>query len=156
MRYGPNFIQSLEPKEITRLPAVATYEGGAEDLRHLRGRAISTQEVEALVYVGERENVWVTMPDGRRHRPWIGCWITELDAAGEVVTKGYGRDADPIPERAPDAMSSGELSGMGLTDAKLADMARTLLGQAYTPDRSGRSDLRRSVYNRVMAAQTHR
>ena len=151
MRYGPNFIQSIDESSYDDLPEHATYEGDAKDLQHLIGRLIPTRDVENVIYVGEREQVWVEMPDGSRRRPWYNCWIHELDGAGKVITKGYGADADPIVERGENAMSAGELSLLGFTDDDLRNMAKEELGEVYNPDRNGPSDLRRSTYDRVMA-----
>lgn len=151
MRYGPNFIQSIDESEYENLPEHATYEGDAADLQHLVGRLIPTRDVEKVVYVGERENVWVTQPDGFRARPWYTCWIHELDANGNAIVDGYDEGAESIVERGENAMSRADLSAVGYTDDDLRKMAKEELGEVYNPDRSGPSDLRRSTYDRVMA-----
>ncbi len=89
MRYPPNFVQSIHPKKLAELPPFATYEGTAPDLLHLRGLPIRTTDIESVVYVGEREQVWVEMPDGDRRRPWASVWISERGPDGEPVVGEY-------------------------------------------------------------------
>jgi hypothetical protein len=147
-RYPANYAQDLDAETLKRLPKFATYEGDAPDLKHLRGLVLETATVEQLVYPGERDNVFVEDEDGTRHRPWRFVEIVELDANGSPVIP----PVEPIPERGPDAMSSGDLGALGMTDQDLIDLAKSELGEVYEPDRPGPSDLRRSIYNRVMAA----
>ncbi|MBX3221918.1 MAG: hypothetical protein KF795_15485 [Labilithrix sp.] len=149
-RYASNFVQSLAAEEYARLPEFATYEGEADDLQHLKGLLIPTRDVEKVVYVGERENVWVEDAEGNRWRPWMGCWITEYDAAGNVVTKGYGADADPIPYIGPNPMARLELASLGFTDHTIAQALKEHLDQDYEPDRPGGSQKRRDAYKRLM------
>lgn len=149
-RYPDNFVQSLEPEELERLPAFATYEGKAADLQHLTDMLIPTKDIEKVVYVGEREQVFVDMPDGTRRRPWAGCAITEYDPQGRVVVTGY--DEPLPPPRGPRAMSTADLGALGFTDDWLTQHAKRLLGETYTPDRPGPSDIRRDVFDRVIAA----
>lgn len=148
--YPDHFVQSLDPEELSALPPLASYEGEARDLQHLRGLLIPTKDVEKVVYVGERENVWVEDADGNRWRPWMGCWIAELDAAGNVVTKGYGDDADPLPYLGPSPMDRAELARLGFTDHTLGEALKDHLGEEYEPDRSGASQKRRDAYRRLM------
>jgi hypothetical protein len=149
-RYPERFSQSLAPEEYEHLPAFATYEGEAHDLRHLKGLLIPTRDIEKVVYVGERENVWVEDADGTRWRPWMGCWITELDAEGNVVMKGYGADADPIPYIGSNPMGLAELASLGWTDITLGQALKVHLGEQYEPDRPGASQKRRDAYKRLM------
>lgn len=151
-RYPERFIQALAPEELDGLPPFASYEGEARDLQHLRGLVIPTKDVEKVVYVGERESVWVDDGDGNRWRPWMGCWITELDAEGNVVTKGYGADADPIPYIGPNPMDRAELASLGFTDHTLGEALREVGGEDYAPDRPGPSQKRRDAFDRLMAA----
>lgn len=149
MRYAPNFTQSLPLEQLAKLPRWATYEGDAEDLQHLVGLELETATVEQLVYVGERENIYVTDEvSGDRWQPWKGIYITELDGAGNPVAPVFHEE---LVDRGANAMSMADLGALGLTDAALANMAKTELGEVYEPDRPGPSDVRRKIFDRVMA-----
>ena len=151
MKYGPNFKQDMPPEALAQLPEWCVYEGDAEDLRHLKGVLIPTADVERLVYVGEREGIWVVEKDGHRSRPWMGIWITEYDAKGNVVTKGYGDGTHKLPKYGPNAMSTADLSALGMTDSELAKAVKDEFGETYEPDRVGPSDRRRKFFDRLMA-----
>ncbi len=146
-RYPPNFSQSIHPRKLAELPPFATYEGTAPDLLHLRGLLIRTTDIESVVYVGEREQVWVERPDGSRWRPWAGVWITELGPDGEPVVRKAKHE--PLPVFGPRAMNTYDLQLEGWNDSELAKSAKEL-GIDYEPDRVGKSDLRREVYDRVI------
>ncbi len=149
MRYPHNFVQHLEPSELPTYSKLCTYEGQAPDLQHLKGLLLEMATVEEIVYVGERENIYAELPDGTRLRPWAGIHITELDAEGNPVKPtGYG-GGHGIPKRGPDAMSRSELNALGMTENELVEHAKTLLGEVYTPEPSGPSDRRRSIYQKV-------
>ena len=151
MRYPANFVQTMPADDLARLPKWCTYEGDAPDLKHLLNLVFETKTIESLVYVGERENIVVQdVVTGERTRPWKFVEIVELDASGKPVVSGY-TNADPIPKRKADAMSRADLASLGMTDADLIDLAKTELGEVYKPDRAGPSDLRRSIFDRVMA-----
>lgn len=145
--YPPNFIQSIHPKRLAELPPFATYEGTAPDLLHLRGLLIKTTDIEKVVYVGEREQVWVEREDGSRWRPWAGVWITELGPDGKPVVREDKHE--PLPVHGPRAMNTLDLSLTGWNDDELMKAAKKL-GIDYTPERVGKSDLRREVYDRVV------
>lgn len=149
MKYGPTFVQSIG--DVSVLPRFCCYEGSAPDLQHLRGLVLETATVEELVYVGEREAIVVDMPDGHPYRPWMHVMIVELDANGHPVVDGW-KNAEPIPTFGPRAMNTADLALLGFTDAKLGDLAKELLGEIYEPDRPGKSDVRRAMFDRVMAA----
>ena len=156
MRYPDTFTQSIEPDAFDTLPKFCTYEGDAPDLAHLRGLLIPTRDVERLVYVGEREFIWVDDPNRghglpARWTPWKGVALTERDANGNVIVDGYV-NAPPIPTFSDRAMSTAELAEMGMTDAALDRLSREHLGEPWEPDRPGLSDKRRDVFDRVMAA----
>jgi hypothetical protein len=142
-----NLVQSLGAEELASLPPLFTYEGRDPELSHLLGLLMPTARAEELVYVGERENIWVESYDGKRWQPWKNVWITEYDAQGRVILPKH----EPIPERGPDAMSTGDLAGLGMTDAALAELAMKYLQEEWAPDRPGPSDLRRALFDRVMA-----
>lgn len=152
MRMGSNFKQDLDDDALSRLPEWCSYEGDDPSLTHLIGLVLPTKDVQRLVYVGERENIWVEQPSGLRERPWLNVWITEYDAEGKVVTTGYGEgEGGPLPVYGPNAMSRADLSAMGFTDSELADLVKEVLGEVYKPDRSGPSDVRRDFFDRAMA-----
>jgi hypothetical protein len=149
VKYGPNYVQNIDAEVLAKLPRFCRYDGKARDLAYLDGLVLETATVEQLVYVGERENIIVEFEDGP-HRPWKHVQIVELDGAGKPITSGYD-NADPIPKLSPDAMSRADLSLLGYTDATLAEAAKQELGEEYEPDGPGPSDLRRSIFTRVMA-----
>lgn len=150
-RYPHNFTQTMPAEMYATLPKLATYEGDAPDLKHLLGLQIPTHEIERVVYVGERENVYVENADGVRSQPWKGVWITEFDAHGKPVVRGY--DEPPVKASDPaKTMSTADLAARGFTDATLGDLARELLGVSWEPDRLGPSAKRLAMYQRVMAA----
>lgn len=148
MRYPPNFTQTMPLEAYDLLPEFAEYKGDDPELLQLRGIYFKTRDAEKLVFVGERENIYVTNgPNGEQSRPWIGVALTEHDAHGNVVVPDNYR---PLPPKQRNPMDRGELTSFGLTDAKLGELAFEHLGEKYTPDRPGPSQLRRDVYDRVM------
>lgn len=151
MRYGPNFVQRIDPTHLATLSPVAQYIGDAADLQHLRGVPLKTAEVEKLIYVGERENVLVDDQHGLPSFPWRYIMITELDENGRAVVDGYV-NAPPLPTYGPRAMSAADLRSLGMTDADLDALAQHYLGERWEPDRPGPSDARRAMFDRVMAA----
>ncbi len=152
MKYGPQFSQHLDASDLAGVSKTCTYEGDAPDLAHLRGLILETATVEDLVYVGERENIWAELKDGHRVRPWMGCYISEKDAAGNEVVTGYaeGKKTERTPV-GPDAMTRAELNGLGFTENELIDLVKEYLGETYVPDGRDPSDLRRHFFNRVSA-----
>ncbi len=152
MRYGPQFTQHLDPRDLVGVSKTCTYEGEAPDLQHLRGLILELATVESLVYVGERENIWAELADGTRIRPWMGCYIKEFDAAGNEVVTGYAEGkAVERPKVGPDAMTQAELGRLGFTENELIDLVKEHLGETYVPDGNDPSDLRRHFFNRVAA-----
>lgn len=148
MRYPDNFKQDLHPEELAQLPEVCRYEGDAPDLQHLKGLLIPTVDVQRLVYVGERENIYVDFPDGTSGRPWLGAWITELDPQGKVIVRNDGGPSKAPPKGAR-TMSTAELGALGYTDDDLARMAHEYLSEVWSPDRPGPSEKRRALWERV-------
>ncbi len=148
-RYPENFTQNLSPEEFDSLPEHVVYEGNARDLQHLRGLLIPTREAERLIYVGERGSLWATFADGHRERPWLNCYITELDADGKPVVRDSS-GGERIVTPGPNAMSTADLAKMGLTDTKLDALSQEVLGKPWEPDRLGKSDLRRERFDEVM------
>lgn len=147
-RYPDNYVQSLDPEAIAKLPEFASYEGDARDLKHLVGLMIPTADIEKVVYVGERENVWVEDAEGNRWRPWAGVWITELDANGEPVVRGYD---EPLPKpTGKNPMDRAELASLGFTDDSMAQALKEHLGEDYEADRPGPSQKRRDAFERLM------
>ena len=69
-RLPGRLVQSIDAATLATLPKVATYEGPDPELSHLVGRFLPIECVESLVYIGERENVWVEDDQGVRWRPW--------------------------------------------------------------------------------------
>lgn len=147
-RFPDNFTQNLSPEEFDYLPEWCSYEGTAPDLQHLRGLLIPTREVERVVYVGERENIWVTL-NGHRERPWFSVWIRELDADGQVIVRDLSANRC-IAKRGPHAMSAGELGAMNMSDADLDKLSREYLNKPWEPDSLCDSDLRRERFDEVM------
>lgn len=150
MKYGPQFSQHLTPQDLAAVSKACTYEGDAPDLKHLRGLILETATVESVVYVGERENIWATLADGTRIRPWMGCWINEHDAEGNEVLN-LQKSAWQRSTVGPNAMTKAELNGLGFTENELIDLVKTHLGETYVPDGKDPSDLRRHFFNRVAA-----
>ena len=148
MKYGPQFSQHLSPDDLSGVSKACTYEGDAPDLKHLRGLILETATVEELVYVGERENIWATMADGTRVRPWMGCYISEKDAAGNEVIN-LQKNPWPAASVGPDAMTKAQLGSFGYTENELIDLVKEHLGETYVPDGKDPSDLRRHFFNRV-------
>lgn len=143
-----NVVQSIDADELARLPPFAKYMGDDPALANLRGIAIPTSEVERLVYVGERENVWVD--DGKdTWRPWLGVEPTYLDDEGNVILPDYEEPDEPVQR---DPMDRAQLAAAGFTDASLDEAAQEVLGERWVPDRPGASDARRRMYQRVSAA----
>lgn len=141
-----NFVQSIDSAVLAKLPKLATYEGEEPALRQFRGTYFPTTQVESLIPVGERENVWVE-EDGLRWQPWKHVQIVELGPDGAPVWHH-----EPLPKDAGKGMSIGDLGSLGLSDQDLIDLARELLGETYEPDRPGPSEKRADVYRRVLAA----
>jgi hypothetical protein len=131
---------------MAMLPAFASYEGDEPSLAHLRGVLLATTDIENVIPVGEREAVTVTDQNGCRWYPWKGVAINGPDDA-----LGY-KNAPPLPTFGPRAMNTFDLALLGFTDADLDDMAHRLLGESWQPDRVGKSDQRRDVFDRVMKA----
>lgn len=151
-RYPKNFIQDLGVENLALLPPWATYEGNAPDLQHLKQVTFPAARAQELVYVGERENVWVEDEAGNRWQPWLAVMILEVDAHGNPVLDGY-TDAPSIPEHAPGTtMTTADLGSVGMTDAKLASLAKSELAETYKPEPVGPSKRRKEIYDRVMAA----
>ena len=147
IRYPSNFRQDMDREWRERLPARCTYEGHAPDLQHLRGLILDTARVTDLVYVGERDNIAVLRPDGSHEYPWRGVAIVEYDAQGKIV---HGdRYNDPIVYAGKGAMDRADLGALGYTDQWLVDAVRDELGETYTPEKPGPSQLRREFFNRV-------
>lgn len=153
MRYPEGrYWQSLDPEDVKLLPAWATYTGDAKDLQHLRLVTFPTNRAEDLVYIGERENIWVENEAGDRWNPWAAVPILELGPDGKPRVDGY-TDAPPVEVLRPsEAMATWDLASVGMTDEKLASLAKTELGIDYDPPPVGPSRLRREIYERVMAA----
>ncbi len=150
MRYPHNYRQSMPPESLAALPPFCTYVGYAPDLQHLKGLVLETATVEQVVYIGERNNIQVELPpDGAPTCPWKHVAIEELDGNGHVVVSGW-TNAEPIPTFKPDAMSRADLGKLGWTDALLADKAKELFGEEYESDSPGLSDMRRTMFDRVM------
>lgn len=160
MKYPPNFWQSLDEPSLRRLPPFCTYEGDDEELAHLVGKLIPTLDVEKVVYVGERDNVWCDNPSGDpeddRIRPWAGIQVVELGPDGKPIPETY--EIEPLPDEVDPALEmwTDELGSLGMTDDDLARMAQELLGETWEPEGPGRviRKLRRALYDRVMAAAT--
>lgn len=148
-RYPDNFVQVLPAGVLETLPEFAEYDGPARDLQHLKGLLIPTKDIDKVVYVGERENIYVTMPDGIRKRPWLGCQIFEVDAQGnEVVRYNY----EPLPpEPPPGAMDRSELEELGWSDQELWDAAKELFGETHHYSKEASLE-RRRLWERVTAA----
>jgi hypothetical protein len=142
------FSQSLSPDKFDTLPEFCTWEGNEPALQHLKGLLIPTREVERVVPVGARENIWVVMPDGSRERPWLNCWVTEYDENGDVVVENYAKDRR-IATRGPRAMGTAELGALGMTDHDLDQLSREVLGKPWEPDSLALSDLRRERFDEV-------
>lgn len=151
MRNGPNFKQEMDPNSYAILPKLASYEGYAPDLQHLRGVYMKTVDVEKLVYVGELENVYVEEADGRRWQPWKGVNVIELNSKGEIDQSNWNYD-EPIVPAGPRAMATADLFALGWSDAMLEEQAKSLFNEKYEPDKVGKSDKRREMFDRVMAA----
>lgn len=144
-----NVTQDLDAGELAELPSFCKYVGDDPALAHLRGLAIPTRDVQRLVYVGERENIWVD--DGEKAwRPWMGVDITERDDAGNVVVRNLA--PEPLPKPAKNPMNRAQLAAVGFTDATLGDAAQELLGETWDPPGPGDGDARRAMYERVLAA----
>ena len=142
------FVQELYPEALAKLPKFCEYLGDEPSLRHLRGMLIETARVQEVIPAGDRDGIWVTEKNGDRWRPWIGVWITEVDHEGKPVPPSY--EIEPIVERGPNAMSTGDLAKMGMTDESLRAHAKEFLGEGWEPDRPGPSDKRRELFDRVM------
>lgn len=149
MRY-PNHKQDLDPAALGNLPEFCEYEGAAPDLQHLRGVLIPTKDAARLVYVGERENLWVTDSTGR-WRPWMGVAMTEVSPdTGAPVAPTYEYESLP---KAVEGMSRADLARYGMTDADLEKAARELLGERWVAPESGRaSKERQEIFDRVQTA----
>lgn len=142
-----NVKQSLEPAEIAKLPSFAKYLGNDPALAHLRGLAIPTRDVERLVYIGERENVWVDDGKGNSWQPWKGAWITTYDDDGNLVWHH-----EPLPKPQKNPMGRDDLAAVGMTDASLDAASQELLGERWKPRGTAASDARRAMYERVLRA----
>ncbi len=138
--------QNIDPAFLATLPKLASYEGDNPKLKALVGLFIPIEDVEKVVPVGERENVWVTDPDGTKWNPWKGVAIN-----GDDDALGY-QHAPPVPTFGPRAMSTADLAALGYSDSTLDEIAERLLGERWNPDRLGKSDLRRAMFDRVMVA----
>jgi hypothetical protein len=138
-----------QEKDLTGLPKYCTFEGNEPELKHLRGLYIPTAEIQRLVPVGARENIWVVMPDGSRERPWLNTWITEYDEDGNIV--GDVPETRRIAKRGPRAMGTAELGALGMTDHDLDMLSREVLGIPWEPDSLALSDLRRERFDQVFA-----
>ena len=113
-RFPKNFRQSIDPRDIARLPPVSFYRGEDPRFAHLVDKPISTRDVEKIFPVGVREMVYTPGTRfGDSYRPWAGCWITVLDDDGNEA-----RHVDP--------MTREDLEGIGRTDARLEAEAREL------------------------------
>lgn len=146
IRYPINFRQDMDPEWLASLPARCSYEGHAPDLLHLRGLILETASVTAIIYVGERDNIAVLRPDGNREYPWRGVAIVQYDAQGKIVHGDYNQ---PIVYAGKGAMDRADLGALGYSDQWLVDAVREELGETYTPEKPGPSQLRRSFFNRV-------
>lgn len=146
MNYGPGFTQNMSAHFMATLPPFASYEGDEPSLAHLHGVLVATTDIENVVPVGEREAVTVTELNGCKWYPWKGVAINGPDDA-----IGY-KNAPPLPTFGSRAMNTFDLALLGFTDADLDDMARRLLGESWKPDRVGKSDRRRMMFERVMRA----
>ncbi len=151
MRYGPNFKQTMDPGSYKLLPKLATYDGDAPDLQHLRGVYMKTIDVEKLVYAGELEGVVVEDDEGVRWRPWKGVDVQELDDDGNPKVPTYDTN-EPFKKFGPRAMNTNDLFALGWCDAMLTDYAKSLFDEVYERERVGKSDKRREMFDRVMAA----
>ena len=141
--------QSIDANTLARLPRFAKYLGEDPRLANLQGIAIPTVDVEKVVPIGERENVWVD--DGETAwRPWQNVYVADVDAEGNVVLDNWQENPLPTPQ-SPTAMSAGELGAYCFSDADLDRMAQEILGERWVPDRPGPSDARRALFDRVMA-----
>lgn len=139
----------MPEEDFASLPKMCSYEGSAHDLAHLRGLLIPTREVEKLVYVGERENIYVDDAELGRMRPWMHVAIIELDDAGNPITTGW-TNAPPIGPQDPRAYSTAHIASLGMTDEELVRLAKEHLNEDYEPDGPGPSMKRREVYDRVL------
>lgn len=147
MRYPETFRQELIDQDFDGLPEFCEYIGNADDLKYLRGKLIPTRRVQELVYVGERENIVVQLPNGALLRPWDGVWIYEVDENGNPKIPPI----EPIVEPTEPTMSTADLASIGYTDADLDKLSRDVLGAPWEPDRPGPSVARKRVYDAVMA-----
>jgi hypothetical protein len=143
------FSQSLSPETFDTLPKFCTWEGHEPELQHLKGLLIPTREVERVVPVGARENIWVVMPDGGRERPWLNCWVTEYDANGKEVIREAPSTKRRTRKVGPRAMGTAELGALGMTDHDLDQLSREVLGKPWEADSLGLSDLRRERFDEV-------
>jgi hypothetical protein len=150
MKYPDNYKQAMPENGYAQLPEYAEYDGSARDLIHLRGLEIPTKDVERVIYIGERENVFVILDD-RRVYPWRSVWIQEYDADGNPVIDGY-TNAPPLPADTgdPRAYSTAHIASLGMTDARLAELAEELLDETWEPAGPGPSLARREMYDRVL------
>ena len=103
--------------------------------------------MQELVYVGERENIVVQLPNSALLRPWLGVWIYEVDESGNPKIPPI----EPIVEQTEPTMSTADLASIGYTDADLDALSRDVLGAPWEPDRPGPSAARKRVYDAVMA-----
>ena len=115
MRYPDRFKQDLPEEWYAELPKFCRYEGDAEDLIYLRGLLIPTKEVERLVYVGERENIYVYMQDGRA-RPWMSVAIVDIEDT-------LAPSVEPLPSAVHRGLGRYELAELGFTEAELVALA---------------------------------
>lgn len=144
-RFGDDFVQDLPSEELEELPEFCTYEGDDDELAQLKGKLIPTTGVQELVYVGERENIWVER-DGERWQPWRFVHIWRRGPDGELIIPKF----EPLRPEQPGAMSTGDLASLGYSDADLDRLAKEHLGEEWEPDRPGPSMLRRELFDRLM------
>lgn len=146
-KLGENYRQALDETTLEELPEFCEYVGPDTELAYLRGKLIPTKRVQELVYVGERENIVVTLADGTRAYPWRNACIWQEGPDGLPVW-----DSTPLPPETDEPkLSCGDLAGYGLTDAALDSLARELLGVGWTPDRAGPSAARKRMLDAIFA-----
>jgi hypothetical protein len=92
-------VQRLDPAAYDHLPKYGWYAGDAPDLAHVCGRRICLLDVERLIYMGEREKVWVLMPDGSRARPWYGCEPYRFDDGKPIIDRVSTASPSPTTGR---------------------------------------------------------
>lgn len=152
MKYPANYVQSLSPEVLARLPEFCEYDGEARDLKHLNGVLIPTAEAEDAVYVGERQHIAVTHADGSRTYPWKYVEPVRVNADGSSDTAGYGFGVgEALPEPEPSGMTRAELGALGMSDLQLEQGLKKHLNETYIADRPGPSVSRRKAFDRLMA-----